>query len=81
MMQRYHGHPIYVSAMPAVGENKWHPKGLVFAPTETESPIVKIKRLQGPRESTFATKEEAEQYAVELCIVWIDEHPNQTLAK
>jgi hypothetical protein len=71
-MQRYNGHPIYGDAIPVVGGNGWYAQGLVFAPTETESPMIEIKRLDGPRELTFATKEEAEQHAIQLCKERID---------
>ena len=79
-MERYNGHPVYGSAIPAVAGNGWHAHGLVFTPTDTESPIIEIKRLDD-KESTFATREEAEEHALKLCVVWIDEHRKQIRAK
>jgi hypothetical protein len=79
-MERYKGHPVCGSAIPLMGRDGWYAQGLVFAPTETESPIIEIKRLDD-RELTFATKEEAEQHALEMCVVWIDEYRKQIRAR
>jgi hypothetical protein len=44
-MERYNGHPLYVSAIPLMGQDRWYPLGLVFAPTETESPYNRNKEI------------------------------------
>jgi len=73
-MQRYKGHPVYGGAIPLMGQSGWHAQGLIFAPTETESPVIEIKRLEG---LTFASMEEAEQHALDLCRAWIDKQLNK----
>jgi hypothetical protein len=67
-MQQYKSHPIYGVAVPAQ-QHGWHSRGLVFAPDQT----VEIKRLDGPSDLTFKTKKQAEEHALKLCKVWIDE--------
>lgn len=34
---------------------------------------VELKRLEGPIDLTFATKEEAEEHGLQMCKAWIDE--------
>ena len=67
-MHQYNKHPIYGIGMSGP-ENKWHGRGLVF---DSEDQVTEIKRLERP-ELTFATKKKAEEHALKLCKMWIDE--------
>jgi hypothetical protein len=69
-MQKYNGYPIYGVAVPA-HQNGWYARGLVF-PVDLQQ-TVEIKRLDGPSDLTFKTKKQAEEHALKLCKIWIDE--------
>ena len=77
-MERYKGYPIYGAAIAVIGEDKWYSQGIVFHPSDTLSPVVELKRVDGPKNLTFAAEEEAERHGLELCKVWIDEQNSQS---
>ena len=75
-MQQYNGYPIYGVAIPAE-QKRWHARGLVFPPDLQQT--IELKRLDGASDLTFKTKKQAEEHALKLCKVWIDEqaaHPS-----
>jgi hypothetical protein len=37
-----------------------------------------LKRLEGPADLTFATREQAEEYGLQLCRAWIGGQPPQS---
>jgi hypothetical protein len=67
-MHQYKNHPVYGIAVPGPGK-EWYCKGLIF---EAEEKVKEIKRLECAQ-ATFTTKKKAEEYALKLCITWIDE--------
>jgi hypothetical protein len=65
-MPQYKGHPIYAVALPVPGG--WRSTGLIFEPLEQ---VAEIQRLES--DLSFITKEKAEQYALAICRLWVDE--------
>jgi len=77
-MHHYNNYPIYAAAVPAL-KNRWYSRGIVFAP-DKEGATIELKRLEGPRDFTFVTKEQAEEHGFQLCRAWIDEHATKKTA-
>jgi len=73
-MRPYKNHPIYGIAIPKPGK-LWQPRGLVFDTDENST--IEIKRLECT-DLTFATKKEAEEHALSLCRIWIDEQTSES---
>ena len=67
MQQYYKAHPIYGFAVAASGM-LWHSRGLVFDPNR---PRREVKRLECS-EIISTSRKEAEEYALTLCMAWID---------
>ena len=67
-MHQYNNHPIYGIGVRGPGK-KWSCKGLIFDPDDKVTEIKSLERT----ELTFATKKEAEDHALKLCKIWIDE--------
>lgn len=67
-MHQYNEHPIYGIGVRGAG-NEWFSKGLVF---DAEDKVTEIKSLKCS-ELPFATKKKAEDHALKLCKLWIDE--------
>jgi hypothetical protein len=67
-MHQYNNHPIYGIGVRGPGK-QWSCKGLIFDPDDK---VTQIKSLE-LTELTFATKKKAEDHALKLCKIWIDE--------
>ena len=67
-MPQYNDHPIYGIGVRGTGK-EWYCKGLIFDPDDK---VTGIKSLECA-ELTFATKKKAEEHALKLCKIWIDE--------
>ena len=67
-MHQYNNHPIYGIGVRGP-RKKWSCKGLIFDPDDK---VTEIKSLEFA-ELTFATKKKAEDHALKLCKIWIDE--------
>ena len=67
-MHQYNNHPIYGIGVRGPGK-EWSCKGLIFDPDDK---VTEIKSLE-LTELTFATKKKAEDHALKLCKIWIDE--------
>jgi len=74
-MKQYKDHPIYGVAVPAP-DKRWRSRGLVFDRDLTQT--IAIKRLEGPTDSPFKSKQQAEEHGLKLCKEWIDEQASQT---
>lgn len=67
-MQQYNNHPIYGIGVRRSGKN-WSCKGIVF---NAEDQVTEIKRIECS-EMSFASEDEARNYGLKLCKIWIDE--------
>jgi hypothetical protein len=67
-MHQYKNHPVYGIAVPGPGK-EWYCRGLIFEP---EQKVTEIKRLECA-DLTFTSKKKAEEHALKLCMIWIDE--------
>lgn len=67
-MSQYNNHPVYGIGVRGFGK-EWYCKGLIFDPDDKVTEIKSLERT----ELTFATKKEAEDHALKLCKIWIDE--------
>ena len=65
---QYNNHPIYGIGVRVAGK-KWSCKGLIFDPDDK---VTEIKSFE-LTELTFAAKKKAEDHALKLCKIWIDE--------
>jgi hypothetical protein len=74
-VKQYKDHPIYGVAVPAP-EKRWYSRGLVFDRDLTRT--IAIKRLKGPTDSPFKSKQQAEEHGLKLCKDWIDKQASQT---
>lgn len=68
-VHHYNGYRIYGIAVPAQKDG-WHSRGIILAPNTTAT--IELKRLEGPADLTFRTKEEAEEHGLKLCREWIE---------
>ena len=71
-MHQYKNHPVYGIAVRGAGK-EWHCRGLIFDPQDK---VTEMKRLECA-ELTFATKRKAEEHALKLCKIWIDEQSGE----
>jgi hypothetical protein len=67
-MPQYNHHPIYGIGVRGPGKD-WYCKGLIFDPDDKVTEIKSLERS----ELIFATKKMAEDHALKLCKLWIDE--------
>ena len=77
-MKQHKDHPIYPIYGVAVPSPRkgWYSRGLVFDRDPTRT--IAIKRLEGPTDSPFKSKQQAEEHGLKLCKDWIDEQASQT---
>ena len=74
-MKRHKDHPVYGVAVPSPKKG-WYSRGLVFDRDLTRT--IAIKRLEGPTDSPFKSKQQAEEHGLKLCKEWIDKQASQT---
>jgi hypothetical protein len=74
-MKQYKDHPIYGVAVPSPKKG-WYSRGLVFDRDLTRT--IAIKRLEGPTDSPFKSKQQAEEHGLKLCKDWIDKQASKT---
>lgn len=66
---RYKGYTIQGRALPVLESGEWLAEALVTLPSSAGS---RVQRVTDPDDRSFITREDAEGYAVNLAMRWVD---------